>query len=270
VDALFGSTDLLVTPVGGTSVNFNSGRAIVQGALYELTDGPLNKTVSANGGSTNRADWAVLTYDSTHTPGVYARVLTGTALTQAEDGVWDMPLASWLKTPAGAITSFVDRRPFRPPDMRVCTSTTRPLSPNRGDVIYETDTGQLLVRTGTTWAAVYEDTGWVALSMNSDDGDAWSLNNSARVRKINGVVHVRFSIQRWSTNGLGTADSDGSAPITLPTQFRPTQDEFGSAFHSRSPVMVRVETTGLVRLFPLTADIPASRTVQGSATYMTG
>jgi hypothetical protein len=118
VDADFGATSLAVTSSAGTSVDFANGRAIVQGAMYELSAGPKNIAVSANGGGSNRFDIAVLTYDSAHTPGVYARVIEGTpgaglpALTNSDTGTWDMPLAHWEKTPAGAIVNLVDRRFF--------------------------------------------------------------------------------------------------------------------------------------------------------------
>lgn len=118
VDANVDATDLEVASTGGTSVDIADGRAIVQGALYELSGGPLNLAVAANAGGSNRFDIAVLTYDASHDPGVYARVIQGTAgaglpaLGDDEDGVFDFPLAHWEKTPAGAITNLVDRRFF--------------------------------------------------------------------------------------------------------------------------------------------------------------
>ena len=119
IDADYGSSDGAVSVAGGgTGVDIQDMRAIIQGALYELTGGPLNLLVGANAGGSNRFDIAVLTYDASHDPGVYARVIEGTAgaglpaLTNDEAGLWDFALAHWEKTPAGAIVNVVDRRFF--------------------------------------------------------------------------------------------------------------------------------------------------------------
>lgn len=37
----------------------------------------------------------------------------------------------------------------------ICTSTTRPASPDTGQMVYETDTGKLLVYTGSAWSDVF-------------------------------------------------------------------------------------------------------------------
>lgn len=120
VDDDYGSSALsVVSAGGGASVDISNGRAIVQGALYELSAGPLSKTVTVNGGGANRVDILVLRYDASGgSPGVLAHIINGTpgagppALTQVENGIWDLPLFDWEKTPAGAIVNLRDRRFF--------------------------------------------------------------------------------------------------------------------------------------------------------------
>ncbi|MFB4306993.1 hypothetical protein [Actinomadura sp. GTD37] len=269
VDASYGSTALQVTASGGTSINIANGRAVIQGALYELSGGPKNIAVSANGTGSNRADWAVLTYDDSHTPGVYARTLEGTALTQNDTGVWDEPLASWQKTPAGTIQNLIDWRPWRGSTVRPCTSTARPRNPTLGQHAYEADTGRVIFYDGTGWPTAYEDTGWVSLPMNGGDAGAWTANVTNRIRLRNGVVHMRISIKRQNGLTLPTSD-DGSRVFMLPEAFWPTVTEWVSGYHTRSPVMLRVETNGEVRVYPLTDDIPGGRTVQASGTWLKG
>lgn len=119
IDALPTSNAGQVSDGGaGGSVNIQNMTAIVQGSMYQLTGGPLNLPVAANGGGSNRFDIVALTYDAAHTPGIYARIIQGTpgaglpALSFNSSGVWDFGIAHYEKTPAGAIVNLVDRRKF--------------------------------------------------------------------------------------------------------------------------------------------------------------
>src|SRR5689334_24629467 len=94
IDASYGSTALAVANSGNTAVTVQNGGALVQAARYDLTSGPLSLSVAANGGGSNRFDIVCLTYDSSHSPPVYARIVQGTAgaglpaLTNSATGVW--------------------------------------------------------------------------------------------------------------------------------------------------------------------------------------
>lgn len=273
VDAHPGASTLQVTaPSGGTSISIADGRAIVQGALYELSDGPLTLEVPANETGASRTDYAVLTYDEAHTPGVYARVLAGTALTRNPEGVWDFPLASWFKTAAGAVTTPFDWRQFRGSEVQPCTSLLRPLDPTLGQLAYEADTGQHIRWNGLTWDPILQDTGWVNLNLTGatagPNANSWTNNNVSRVRRRNGHVHLRLALRRWNDFGLGIDDADGSVPFILPAQFRPEVIEVGSGYHSRSPIVVRVEPEGPVRIYPLETNMPAARTLIAAVDYL--
>lgn len=267
VDAAYGATSLQVTAVGGDSINIADGRAIVQGAYYELTGGPYNLAVGANGTGSNRTDYAVLTYDDSHAPGVYARVLEGTALTQNDTGIWDMPLASWQKTPAGAIINLLDLRPWRGTDIRPCTSTTRPRNPTLGQIAYEADTDRIIKWNGTVWDGVHQDTGWVSLALNGPDGHAWTPNVVSRIRKINRTVHMRTSIKRDNNLDLPTTD-DGSRVFLIPAGFRPEVSEVIPGFHGRSPLMWQIDPSGEATVYPLINQIPGGRTITASGQWL--
>lgn len=122
IDAIPTSTAGAVSDGGsGASINIQNLTAMIQGSMYQLTGGPLNLPVAANGGGSNRFDIVALTYDQSHSPGIYARIIQGTpgaglpAMTFNASGVWDHGIAHYEKTPAGAIVNLVDRRKFLDP-----------------------------------------------------------------------------------------------------------------------------------------------------------
>lgn len=156
----------------GTSVNIQNVSAVVQGARYELSAGPLNLAVAANGGGSNRFDIVCLTYDASHNPGVYCRIVQGTpgaglpALTHNNTGVWDFPLYHYEKTPAGAIVNLVDRRRYLNPNgnsvltpSNQLPSVTFPITAaRRGMRIQYWDPAITVARNGRVWE--YDGTAW--------------------------------------------------------------------------------------------------------------
>ena len=105
----------------GASINIQNVTAIIQGTMYQITGGPLNLPVAANGGGSNRFDIVSFTYDASHNPGIYARIIQGApgsglpTQTFNASGIWDFPVAHYEKTPAGAIVNLIDRRRFLDP-----------------------------------------------------------------------------------------------------------------------------------------------------------
>lgn len=118
IDAGYPSTSLQCS-IAGTKINLANGSAIVQGFRYDLTGGPLVLSPAA-AGAANIFGVVCLTFDSTHVPLVYARIISGTSggalstatLTNSTTGVWDFPLAHFERQPAGALVNLRDRRKF--------------------------------------------------------------------------------------------------------------------------------------------------------------
>lgn len=168
IDADVTATSGAVSDGGaGASVNIQNIAALIQGSMYQLTAGPMNLAVAANGGGSNRFDIVCLTYDASHSPGIYVRIVQGTpgaglpALTHNASGVWDFPLAHYEKTPAGAITNLVDRRRFLDPgnNGQILTNTTVAAA-----TLFPTAAarrGQRLMYWGTREIWVYDGTNWV-------------------------------------------------------------------------------------------------------------
>lgn len=268
-----GGSQLFASATGTRGVAITAGSALVRGHWYK-SDATVTVTSGSNGASASRIDRAVLRLNRSANTIVQA-VIAGTAgsglpPTPADGGTTtEIPIWRWTIAPsATSVTSITDERPWLGSLVVPCTSTNRPFSAGNGQIGREMDTGRLIVWTGSAWQNVVDDTGWVTLSINGAQAAAWSANTVCRARKINGVVHIRVALKRWSTSGLSTSDSDGSIPLIVPAQFRPTVTEFGSGSQVRSPVFMQVETSGNLRLFPLVDDVPADRTVLGTATYM--
>jgi hypothetical protein len=267
-------TALKVTANGTSTVVVEPGEAFVRGQKY-LLDAPKPLTVPPNATGAPRRDYVLLRNDPSNDK-ITAEYKTGgtdlPVLTRSWSGVWEVPLgAGTVASGTSAIQAdaMADARWFTGWPAAPSVPASRP-TPYKDRLLVEGN--KFLIGNGEAWVPFdpIEDTGWVDLSMNGAQGSAWTPNTVCRVRKINRVVHLRFSIRRWATNGLGTDDPDGSVPINLGPDFRPAFTMFGSGFHSRSPVAVQVENTGAVRIYPLTADIPASRTVAGEAHYPVG
>jgi hypothetical protein len=178
---------------------------------------------------------------------------------------WDFPLARWTANSNGTISGLVDERALLVPTLAF-KSTARPALAGPA-VGLETDTGRPVTTiNGSAWSPLAEDTGWVPLALTGTNGASWT-NSSTRIRKRNGVVHLDFRIVRHSAGSV-PVDSE-STPINLAAAYRPTGTVVGYAFHGDSSVGIRVHTDGDVTLIPLATSIPASRTVEGSATWIT-
>jgi hypothetical protein len=99
---------------------------------------------------------------------------------------------------------------------RVCTSTTRPSSPDTGTMIYETDTGRVMFWNGASWGGEYQNTpAGSVLTFHGERtsapavGNNWPLGNGG----ITGNLAVPYAgrliagsfMSDSSTNGTVTA-----------------------------------------------------------------
>ncbi|WP_329520500.1 hypothetical protein [Spirillospora sp. NBC_01491] len=216
----------------------------------------------------DRSDWTVRAVVVTGSPGSGAPTLTRD---EGPTGLWQVPVARVTVASGASVINLGDlwleghRVGSR---VRAWPQASDMLFPKLGELGFAEDTRSWFGWNGSQRVSIYEDTGWVNLSTNGPDGGAWTNNSVSRIRRVNRSVHLRVAVARWSTNGLSTSDPDGSVPFILPAQFRPSVQEVGAGFHDRAPTAVRIETDGSVRIFPLSVDIPAGRTVQASVDYM--
>ena len=126
---------------------------------------------------------------------------------------------------------------------------------------------------GTRWARVLEDTGWAILGLNGKDAAAWTVRDALKYRRINNTVHLRFSIQRWTRNGLALTDENGSTPYVLPSGFRPASSSppvLGWGNHSRSSLQLFIYSSGEIRVYPLDQDLAAGRRIYAQASFPVG
>jgi len=272
----------VVSPGSGLQVLVQANlRATVRGFYYESGPTGVALAIDSNSSGATRIDRVVLRLDRS-TWEVRAAIRQGTPGSGAptlvrqpwDTGVWEIPLAL-VTVPSGASSITSGNIAVAPlwvgSRSRVHLTSQRDPAPFPGQINYAYDLDAYERWNGSAWKTIIEDTGWVSLSPNGPDGGAWSNNNLSRVRRVNGRVHLRFSVRRWSNNGLGLDDDDGSAVFTLAAQFRPSSTEWGVGWHGgRYPVTVQVETGGIVRLFPLVSGIPANRTVQASLSWLVG
>lgn len=101
----------------------------------------------------------------------------------------------------------------------VCTSSTRPSSPNEGMSIYETDTDRFLIYSGTSWT-MFLSVGWIGwdpptLSYGSTGTD-WNLGNSTFTSgyfRTGNTVIARMRIAWGTTAVFGTKQLGFNLPV---------------------------------------------------------
>ena len=127
---------------------------------------------------------------------------------------------------------------------RVCTSTTRPSSPDTGSMIYETDTALLYVYSGSAWVKVLQQkstttTGWTNATYTNSWASYGGQYPPARYIKDDlGIVHLDGLVMN-GTIGLGI--------FTLPAGFRPAyQMIFPVVTHPNTIGRLDIQSNGVV------------------------
>jgi hypothetical protein len=95
----------------------------------------------------------------------------------------------------------------------VCTSSTRPGSPNEGMTIYETDTDLYRVYSGTAWEVVQAYGAWTAYTPTIQ---TWALGNgtiSGFHMRVGRMVTVKIEVTFGSTSTFG---GTGGPAFSLP------------------------------------------------------
>lgn len=266
----------------GRNIVMAAGSAFVR-AFIGYSSGSNSTSIATNGSGQNRKDRLVLRLD--RSAGTAANllkpvVIQGTpaaspqapAITRTTSGLWDLPIAQWTSGSNGSLSGLVDERQLL--GGQVTYSTNETPYPPTGPGVLITPSKVMASINGTSWDTVlWADTGWVALTTNGPDGGAWSTDGTCRIRMIGKEVHIRFVIQRKGTSALGVNDANGSSPITIPAQYRPSDtSEIGSAFTNffaapRIAAACQVNPDGTIQVFAIDQDLPVNRTMGGSFHY---
>ncbi|NEA22591.1 hypothetical protein [Actinomadura bangladeshensis] len=262
---------------GARTAVLDTGAAQIRGFHV---DGPSTTATSIPAADTqNRIDRLVLRLDRTAATAagwITPVVIEGTpsaspqapALAQTPDGNYDIPIARWTSASDGSLAALVDERQFAAASPVEFRSTAQPSATIRR-LGFERDTSRVLWADGTSWRIVHDDTGWVTLGLNGKDKAAWQALDPLIYRRINGVVHLRFSLKRINMQ-LGLSDEDGSTPYVLPAGFRPHTDKppaLGYGNHARAGLQLFIYPTGEVRVYPLNEDMPKNRRIYAQATF---
>jgi hypothetical protein len=264
---------------GARTVSTATGAAFVRGFYIENPATTYTASVPA-ASAADRVDRLVLRLDRTQSTAanwLKPMIIQGTsgsatppAIQSSTTGSWDLPIARWTTKADGTLTGLVDERYLDGGQFLVFKSTARPVaSPPRQGL--ETDTGKPVYADGAAWNYYDTDTGWVTLTLSNS---SWLVSSPltcvARLR--NGVATLRIAVKRASST-FAKADADGSALCTLPSQFRPGINQYGTVVFSGGIGSARVDvdsSTGVVSLQHNTADVAVGRTATFSMSYPVG
>jgi hypothetical protein len=275
-DGVWGDpTDTAVVTAGtGLQVVVRSGvHASVRGHAWTSGTTDVTLTIGANASGQTRIDRVVLRLDRA-TWDVRAVVKEGTpgsgapSLTQdvGDTGTFEIPLAR-VTVPNGAASVTVTREEqYIGARVRPVRSTALPITPRRGEIVYEVDTGRWRAWTGAAWATLYEDTGELALGAGFSTWEAFSDNIG---RKVNGIVSIRLSLRRTGST-FSTGDDDGSKLATVPATLRPTsryQFATGRVTSTGGVCRVEVRPDGEVWARYPTVDVTVGRVLELTMTY---
>ncbi|WP_326700196.1 hypothetical protein OG909_24680 [Streptomyces sp. NBC_01754] len=193
-------------------------------------------TIAPNGASSTRIDRVILRLDRSDWT-VRAAVRQGTAGAAApplardpgDTGLWEILLAS-VTVPAAATSVTVARSElYVGARIRPALSTTLPLHPELGEMVWETDTNRLRLYDGQRLRTVYEDSGTVLVTAGVS---GWSALSDSVLEKHNGTAHLRLgSFER--TGGTLSSSTESRLPVLIPAAYRhPTRDQSVLAFVS--------------------------------------
>ncbi|MFE2046884.1 hypothetical protein ACFXAZ_39460 [Streptomyces sp. NPDC059477] len=236
-DGVYGTptSTQVVTAGTGRTVNIRTGvRASLRGHAWYSGTSTVTLPIDANTSGSTRVDWVVLRLDRSDWT-VTAAIRKGTpgsgtpalVQTEADTGLYEIPLARvTLLTGAGTVTVaraelYVGTR------TRPCTSTTRNPTPRMGEMGYETNTGRVVLWTGSSWQIVADDSGTILIDSPLS---AWSISVQSVLELRNGSVHLRMgSFERAAGTLAGTTTA--RMPVLIPAAYRhPSRDQYALAW----------------------------------------
>jgi hypothetical protein len=119
----------------------------------------------------------------------------------------------------------------------VCTSSTRPATPNEGMTIYETDTDKVLIYSGSAWENGLAVGAWTSYTpaLSSDGaGTDWVLGNGTATGaycRLGRSVIVRFAVTLGSTTTFGTKNLVLSLPPVASVDYGSQNKIYGSGIY---------------------------------------
>lgn len=154
----------------------------------------------------------------------------------------------------------------------VCTSTTRPASPVDGRIIYETDTGNLLIWATSQWNYIYFDTGWLNDTSNVGMSAvaAHCTSNGIHWRRINNTVWCYISVN--ATAAITISSTDGNATNTglvqLTSDLTPAVSNGAFGVGTTGPLFSAY--AGTAGLITFTASTPGATVAAGTTITLSG
>ncbi|MEV7871514.1 hypothetical protein AB0P17_36690 [Streptomyces sp. NPDC088124] len=232
-DGVYGSpagTQVVSAGVGLTVAVRSGARASVRGHAWYSGTSTVTLPVAANSSGQTRTDRVVLRLDRDNwtvravirqgTPGAGAPALVQST---GSSGLYEVPLALvTILSGAGSVTVaraelYVGAR------IRPALSTARNPEPDRGELVFETDTGRVRLWTGSAWQLVFAQSG--VISVDSPIAN-WAIGTPSVLEMKNGAVHLRLGS---FTRTAGTLDNvtPSRLPVLIPSAYRhPTRDQY--------------------------------------------
>jgi hypothetical protein len=171
-----------------------------------------------------RSDWTVRAVVKKGTPGAGVPSL---AQSTGDTGTYEIPLAE-ARLLSGATSVTVTRKElYVGTRIRPCTSSTRNPVPVVSEINYEADTKRAMLWTGTSWEAIFEDSGVVDIN---NPNSAWSIETDSVLEKRNGSVHLRLGSFKRTAGSLASS-AESRLPAVIPSGYRhPTRDQYALAY----------------------------------------
>ncbi|REE62116.1 hypothetical protein BX257_4729 [Streptomyces sp. 3212.3] len=209
----------------------------------------------------DRSDWTVKAAVKAGTPGAGRPVLDRG---EGSTGFFEVPLAE--VTVGNNATSVTVQRTelYLGARIRPATSSAPSSVSKRGELVYEFDTGRLIMWSGSTngWVTVYQDSGEVALGPGYS---SWApIAGTVGELKANGIVSLRIAVRRQESQFFA-ADPDGSKLCTIPASMKPNRTEYFTAVFGNGAV-ARVEVRSDLDVW---CTAPSVNVPIGSTLYLT-
>jgi hypothetical protein len=208
--------ELAVTSTGDNNITIATGRALVQGKIYE-SDAEESKTTNDPGGAATtgrrcvlRRDWSARTVRITIISSA-DDVSALPALTQVDGVTWEIPLASFQIAPSGAITALASEREWASPDRIITVRKAAITTINNDDSLNDDPDFAFSIGANEVW--IVEIHAIVAIAIASDFKFTFTLPASATMMALANMWGLTNDV-----GGAGKGTTPGTAiPLTSTT-----------------------------------------------------